>query len=57
VSTLPPPQQKIAGIIFNDLNVELSKKKRHKKQTFVEVKLERVLRINERVFIRESTQT
>jgi len=41
---------------FNDLNVELSNLKRYKKQTFVEVELEREFRINCR-FIRESTLT
>jgi len=40
----------------NDLNVELSNIKRHKKQTLVEVEFEREFRINRR-FIYESTLT
>jgi len=50
----PPSPKKLLAVYFNDFNVELSNIKRHKKQAFVEVELERVFRINCR-FIREST--
>jgi len=40
----PTPKKLLAN--FNDLNAKLLNIKRHKKQTFVEVELERVFRIN-----------
>jgi len=56
VHHLQPTLKNLLALYFNDLNVELSNIKCHRKQTFIEVELKQVFRIN-CMFIRESTIT